>query len=103
VNRGEVWWANLAEPAGRRPVVLLSRDRAIQVRNSVAVAHVTTVVRRIPTEVQLGQADGMPRPCVVNADVLYTVPKRLLAGRICVLSAGKMAAVTRAARFALDL
>jgi len=103
VNRGEVWWANLPAPTGRRPVVLLSRDRAIRVRESVTVAQVTTTVRRIPTEVPLGAEDGMPRACVINADVIMTIPKRTLSGRICALSTAKVSALREAVGFALGL
>jgi mRNA-degrading endonuclease toxin of MazEF toxin-antitoxin module len=45
----------------------------------------------------------MPRTCVVNCDVLLTVPKSRLIGRITHLSAAKMAEVHQAIRFALDL
>ena len=38
MKRGEVWWANLPKPVGRRPVVLLSRNAAYPVRASVTVA-----------------------------------------------------------------
>ena len=103
MRRGEVWWARLPLPAGRRPVLLLSRDRAIQVRQAVIVAQVTGTVRGIPTEVSLGREDGLPKPCVVNADVLLTIPKALLDGRICALSREKLAAVGQAVRFALGL
>jgi hypothetical protein len=41
MRRGEVWWAQLPSPAGRRPVVLLSRDTAYRVRSAVTVAPVT--------------------------------------------------------------
>jgi len=57
VRRGEVWWAELPTPAGRRPVVLLSRDEAYPIRNLVTVAPVTTRIRDIPTEVGRGQMD----------------------------------------------
>jgi len=103
VNRGEVWWADLPAPMGRRPVLLVSRDRAIKVRNSVTVAQVTTTIRRIPTEVLLGEEDGMPKSCAVNADVLLTVPKDLLSSRLCILSLEKMSSVGQALRFALGL
>ena len=103
MHRGEVWWANLPPPAGRRPVLLLTRERGIQVRNAVTVAKVTTTIRGIPTEVKIGTGDGMPKACVVNADVLETIPKVLLDGRLCMLTAEKLAAVERAVRFALDL
>ena len=66
MKRGEVWWADLPAPVGRRPVLLLSRDRAYAVRSAVTVAFVTTVIRGIPVEVRLGPADGMPKDCVVN-------------------------------------
>ncbi len=101
--RGEVWWANLPEPAGRRPVLILTRNRAIQVRDSVTVAQVTATIRGIPTEVRLGAADGMPKTCVVNVDILQTLPKSRLEGRLGALSAAKMAAVREAVIFALGL
>ncbi len=103
MRRGEVWWAELPAPAGRRPVVLLSRDRAYQVRASVTFALITRTIRRIPTEVQLGPEDGLPAVCVVNADDILTTPKSLLSERITALSVAKMAAIDSAVRFALDI
>jgi mRNA interferase MazF len=103
VRRGEVWWADLPAPVGRRPVLLLSRDRAYAVRNAVTVAFVTTTIRNIPVEVPLGPAEGMPKPCVVNLDVVNTIPKSALTQSIGQLSAEKLADVSQAARFAMDL
>jgi len=103
MNRGEVWWANMSAPMGKRPVLLLSRDRAIQVRNSVTVAYITRTIRGIPTEVRLDEEDGMPRRCVVNADVLLTIPKTQLSGRICALTATKLSSVGKAVLFALAI
>lgn len=101
--RGEVWWAELAPPIGRRPVLLLSRDRAIQVRSAVTVASVTARIRGIATEVPLGPEDGMPKACVVNTDVLFTLEKALLSGRVCALGPAKLRAVEAALRFALGM
>jgi mRNA interferase MazF len=103
MQRGEVWWANLPKPMGRRPVALVSRDRAIQVRDAVTVAQVTSVIRDIPVEVRLGQEDGLPKDCAVNCDVLLTIPKALLAERITTLSTAKRAELDEALRFALSL
>ncbi len=103
MRRGEVWWAQLPAPAGRRPVLLLSRDKAILVRQSVTVAQVTRTVREIPTEVRLGREEGMPKACVVNTDVIFTIPKALLLNRICRLSVGRLDEVGEAIKFALDL
>ncbi len=103
MKRGEVWWAYLPRPAGRRPVVLLSRDSAYRVRSAVTVAPVTRTIRNIPVEVLLGRDEGLPSRCVVNVDDITTIPKSLLKGRIAVLSAERMQQIEDAIRFAIDL
>jgi mRNA interferase MazF len=103
MRRGEIWWAELPAPAGRRPVLLLSRDEAYAVRELVTVAPITSRIRRIATEVALGPDDGLPRPCVANLDSVTTIPLRLLARRLTALAPGKLDAVDRALRFALGL
>ena len=103
MHRGEIWWANLPPPAGKRPVLLLSRESAYQVRTSITVAAVTRTVRGIPVEVVLDEEDGMPAKCVVNLDNILTIPKALLSERITVLSDSRMASVARAIAFALSL
>jgi len=69
----------------------------------VTVAPVTTRIRRIPTEVSLGKADGLPKACVANLDTVTTIPKGALRDQISSLDPGKIAAVDRALRFALGL
>jgi mRNA interferase MazF len=103
MKRGEVWWAQLPPPAGRRPVVLVSRDEAYAVRELVIVVPITTRVRDIPVEVPLGRAEGLPRRCVANADTITTIPKRTLKTYAGVLDNEKSAALDTALRFALAL
>ena len=103
MERGEVWWADLPKPVGRRPVVILSRNRAIQVRDYITVAEVTTTIRHIPVEVKLGLEDGLPKTCVANLDVINTVPKKLLSERVAILKPSKIKSVEEALKFALDL
>lgn len=103
MRRGEVWWASLPPPVGRRPVLLLSRDAAYQVRTSLTVALVTRTIRHIPVEVPLNAEDGMAERCVINLDDIMTIPKSLLSERITTLSSNKMALVSEAISFALDL
>lgn len=103
MKRGEVWWANLPQPAGTRPVLLLSRDEAYSVRQSVTVAPITTRKRNLTAEVSLSLEDGMPKECVVNLDSIATVEKSTLTQRICQLIPEKMQAVHKAIKFALDL
>ena len=103
MRRGEVWWADQPKPIGRRPVLLLSRDEAYNVRNAVTVARITTTVRNIPVEVLLDKKDGLSQLCVVNVDTITTIRKSILSERICALKANKMHAVNRAIKFALAL
>jgi mRNA interferase MazF len=103
MKRGEVWWAELPKPAGRRPVILLSRDEAYQVRDLVTVAPLTTRVRNLPVEVTLGIQEGLPRSCVVNLDTVTTIPKKFLLTRVCWLASEKMKEINEALRFSLGL
>ena len=103
MRRGEVWWAELPKPAGRRPVVLLSRDEAYSVRELVTVAPVTTRVRNLPVEVALGRQEGLPRAGVANLDTITTIPKTCLVERICLLPSGKVLELDAAIAFALGL
>lgn len=99
VIHGEVWWGEQPE-AGRRPYLILTRDRAIPVLQKVLVATVTRRVRGIPTEVPIDETDGMPQACAVALDDLGTVRKALLTQWICTLSAARMVEVCVALRLA---
>lgn len=103
MRRGDVWWANLDPPMGRRPVVLLSRNEAYDRREMVTIAPVTTQIRHIPGEVPLGPADGLPKPCVANLDTIQTVRKNRVVQRLTTLSSEKVAAVDLAIKFSLGL
>lgn len=103
MKRGEIWWAELGPPAGRRPVLLLSRDEAYSVRELVTVAPVTTRVRHIPSEVPLNVEDGLPKPCTVNLDTIATIAKASLRERLTTLSFEKQKAVEIALHFALGM
>jgi mRNA interferase MazF len=103
MRRGEVWWTEQPEPIGRRPVLLLSRDEAYEVRNAVSIAQITTTIRNIPVEVLLERKDGLPQKCAVNLDTITTIRKAILTKRICSLSAEKIEQIDKAIKFALAL
>ena len=103
MKRSDIWWAKLPAPVGRRPVVLLSRNSAYAVRESVSVAPVTRTIHDIPVEVTLGPQDGLPKACVVNLDNVLTIPKRTLERPLGSLPPHKMVEVERALKFALGL
>ncbi len=80
--RGEVWWCDVPT-AGRRPVIVLSRDAAIPALRRVLVAPCTTTVRNLASEVALDPvSDGVPRPCVANLDSVESVSVGVLVDRI---------------------
>ena len=103
MKRGEIWWAELSPPVGRRPLLLLSRNEAYAVRELVTVAPVTTRIRHIPSEVPLGPEDGLPKACVANVDLITTIAKSSLHERLTSLSTEKLTSVDAAIRFALGM
>lgn len=96
----EIWWAELPQPVGRRPVLLLTRASAYDYLNKVVVAEVTTTVRGIPQEVPPGEAEGVA-PTVANLDNLHVVAKRLLSARAGALPPSREVEVKRALGYAL--
>lgn len=103
MKRGEIWWAELAPPIGRRPVLLLTRDAAYAIRNSVTVAPVTRTIRPVPSQVLLTAQDGMSTNCVVNLDDIATINLSSIKEYQTTLSPERMQAVNRAIIFALGL
>lgn len=97
----EVWWAQLQEPAGRRPVLLLTRNDAYDYLNKFLVAEITSNVRGIAVEVAVGSSEGLPKPCVINCDNLRTVPRTALTKRAGRLEPRRWIEVKRAAGAAL--
>ena len=77
MNRGDVCWYTFKAPDKRRPVLILTRNSAIAVLNSVTIAPITATIRSIPTEVILTKDDGLPNTCAANFDNLQTVPKAI--------------------------
>ena|SRR5580704_11727883 len=97
----EIWWANLPAPAGRRPVLLLSRNDAYPYLNRFIVAEITTTIRAIPVEVKLGRREGLPSACVANLDNIHTAARQWLDSRAGALPSSRHREVKRALGFAL--
>lgn len=101
-QRGEVWWCEPPE-IGRRPVVVVSRDVAIERLGRALVAPCTTTIRGLPSEVELEPGeDPVPRRCVVNLDSVESVSVGLLVERLGRLSDARMRNVCSALAVATD-
>jgi mRNA interferase MazF len=101
MRRGEVRWYRFARPDKKRPVLILTRDSALEFLGEVTVAPITTTIRDIPTEVVLTAADGMPRACAVNLDHIQTVSRGKVEALVTTLRRPRMAEVRAALLFAL--
>lgn len=98
---GELWWADLGE-AGGRPVVVISRDVAIVGRRRTMVAPCSTVIRGLPSEVQLEPGeDPIHLRCAVQLDSVTDVSVQVLTRRLGRLSTQRMKEVCEALEIAV--
>jgi mRNA interferase MazF len=77
-------------------VLVVTRDAAIPALSTVIVAPVTTRVRTIPTEIPLGEADGLREPCAASFDNLLPIPTRSLTTRVAGESHARRRQICRA-------
>ena len=104
VRRGELYWAHLPDPIGRRPVLIVTRTEVLGVRTSVTVAPITRTVRRIPSEVALDRSHGLRAASVANCDSLQTIQKVSLGQRpMGQLADREFLTLDRALRYALGI
>lgn len=99
---GEVWWCETTD-LPRRPVVVLSRDVAIQRLRRVVVAPCSTNVRGILTEVVLEPGlDPVPQACCVQLDSILNISIGELTDRLGSLSAERSRHVCAALNIAVN-
>ena len=112
IQRGEIWWVDLAEPRGsepafRRPVVVIQSDAFNRSRiGTVAVAAITSNLELAgaPGNVRLSRRESkLPRESVVNVSQLLTLDRRFLSERVGRLPASAFAQVEAGLRVVLSL
>lgn len=67
--------------AGIHPVVIATRDSAIDVLSSLICALVTTSFHGHVAEVEVGRDEGLAHESAINCDNLFTLPKAVLTRR----------------------
>lgn len=112
IARGEIWWADLAEPRGsepgfRRPVVVIQANAFNRSRIG------TVIVVAVSSNLALAEAPGnfrlprresrLPRESVVNVSQALTLDRRYLAERVTRLSKGRIAELDEGLRLVLSL
>lgn len=101
LTRGAVHLCHLAAPDKQRPVLILTRDRALRHLSTVTVAPITSTIRDVPSEVILDVEDGMKARCAANLHNAITVSQQRLGKRVASLSQERMQEVCTALRYAL--
>ncbi len=102
VAQGEIWWAELPEPAGsgpgfRRPVVIVQGDHLNRSRIATVICVPLTsnlTWARAPGNVLLpAKAAGLQRDSVANASQIIAVDRALLGERVAKLPPKNLAQV----------
>ena len=112
IERGEIWWASLPEPAGaepgfRRPLLVVQAEAFNRSRLRTVVAVVLTSNLRLvdaPGNVLVpADASGLPKDSVANVSQVITVDREFLTDRAGRLRGRTLGAVDDGLRLALDL
>jgi len=91
IRRGEIWWADLGEPAGsepslRRPVLIIQDNQYNQSRiATVIVLSITSNTRLadMPGNILLDKVEsGLPKESVINVSQIATVDKSWLEDKV---------------------
>lgn len=98
-HHGEIWLVTLDK---RRPVVVLTRDPMGSYLHSVLVGPITSTIRGLSTEVQIGQEDGISRKSVVNLDNVQLVARSEFVRHVGNASRQTLALICRAMSTAID-
>ena len=94
MKRGEIWWADLPDPAGsgpgfRRPVLVVQQDAFNDSAISTVVVVVITRNLRLaeaPGNVMLPKrSTGLPHDSVANISQIITIDKRFLTDCVSIL------------------
>lgn len=80
-RRGEVWFADVPGDK-RRPVLVLTRDPLGSILHSVVCAPISSTVRGITTEVELGPEAGLVTVSAANFDNVFLLERHRLVRRL---------------------
>jgi len=112
MRRGEIWWADLPEPAGsapgfRRPVLIVQADEFNRSNIRTVIAAVITSnisLADAPGNVTLSKrSTGLNKESVANVSQIITLDKSFLTKRVGRLSGEKLKAVEEGLRLVFAL
>jgi mRNA interferase MazF len=112
MKRGEVWWADLADPVGsgpgyRRPVLVIQSKPFNESRIATVIVAVITsnlALGEAPGNVRLSKSEsGLPKPSVVNVSQVITVDRSILSEKVKSLPGAVVQRVDEGLRLAMAL
>lgn len=103
VSWGDVRLVEFGRPDKTRPVLVLTRTRAVEVLNAVMVAPITSQIRGNRCELSLGTAEGLKGPSVAKLDALQTIEKKRLGRFLGSVSQARVSEIRHAVLFAMQL
>jgi mRNA interferase MazF len=112
IQRGEIWWAELQEPAGsgpgyKRPLVVIQSNDFNKSRINTIIAVVLTTNMKLadsPGNVMLSKKmTGLPKDSVTNVSQIITIDRYYLSDRVGILPARTMRRIDDGLRLVLSL
>jgi mRNA-degrading endonuclease toxin of MazEF toxin-antitoxin module len=100
---GEVWVVNFGHVAKQRPVLILAYPRPDDARALAVVAPLTSQLRGLRGEVDIGKPRWLPKPSAVNVQGIASIDQHALIRKIGKLSDAQLSAVKGAIRKLLEL
>ena len=100
---GEEWFAELGRVEKSRPVLVLAVPGDHDARALVVVAPLTSQIRGMTGEVNLGEPRWLPKPSAVNVQGLASFDRRKLVRRMGELTPQQMEDVRTGLRTLLNL
>jgi mRNA interferase MazF len=86
-----------------RPVLILTREQVRPYLKSITVAPITSTVRGLSTEVEVGAANGLDHKSVVSCDNITTIPQTAIGRFLGYLDPAQEPALAHAIAAAYDL
>lgn len=100
---GEVWFADLGMVEKSRPVLVLASPEPRDARSLLIVAPLTSQIRGMRGEVDLGKPRWLPKKSAVNVQGLASFDHRKLVRRMGTLTSAQYTSVKEALRDLLGL
>jgi len=100
---GEIWMVDFGLAAKQRPVLILAYPQPADARALVVVAPLTSQLRGLRGEVEIGKPRWLPKHSAVNIQGFASIDRHSLIRKLGKLTDGQLATIKDAIRDLLEL